>query len=492
MPDLFRASFNIDCPEDPGLKRFAEVEDYVRQWCRQSFALTEEPAPGENYTGPAEGERLRTERGELEQEAYFHLKAERAACTLNFWLTAQGNTLESELALIAPEGYGRPMAAPRFLIDLLNRFSCSYLEQPIKTEPIEVAPEGASAFAEAQVFSPERRLPLLLVMGQSSRALQWARADWLAGIARVAVCADNAVDLLNKELNPLHCFGGTVRLFLPNCSKSDRTWLHPFWPSGQVERLGLGLLTELRENTLAYLALRPYRVLFDEVSARVRSAEQKSAMSRSWQQAEQQVLDHFAEHERELTELVERYKSENEALKQERYQLLSELNAYRTAGYSPQEPQDAPPAELEEFRSVKAVIEWAEANLSGIRFLPSAYRSAGDAPNFPNRNRIQKIFKALSECAVQRKQNSSLGQETEDWFQERGHDYASRESATTMNKFGAQRIFRDNVRNCDVEMPAHFKLGAGGNALRIHVHWEDAERVWLVGHVGKHLDTVRG
>ena len=78
----------------------------------------------------------------------------------------------------------------------------------------------------------------------------------------------------------------------------------------------------------------------------------------------------------------------------------------------------------------------------------------------------------------------------EDWFSYRGIDYAIRESATTQARHGAARVFADERTGNSIRMPAHFRLRDSGFQLRVHAHWDDREKTWLVGHVGEHLTTA--
>ena len=70
-----------------------------------------------------------------------------------------------------------------------------------------------------------------------------------------------------------------------------------------------------------------------------------------------------------------------------------------------------------------------------------------------------------------------------------GNKFAARESKTLSNEGKGRRTFRYNGEN--VEMMQHLKIGTADNAadtLRIHFHWDAAERLIVIGYCGPHLD----
>lgn len=141
-------------------------------------------------------------------------------------------------------------------------------------------------------------------------------------------------------------------------------------------------------------------------------------------------------------------------------------------------------------KSVIEVVRELEGSRS-MRFLETAYESAKKSP-YQRFDVLEQTIMAISECGVLRAKGS-LGQTLESWFQENHKvDYRPRESETTGRKH--PRIWRDDECGNELNMEEHITLGGGGNrdpknVLRIHMAWCDKEKLWVIGHVGRHLDV---
>ena len=68
-------------------------------------------------------------------------------------------------------------------------------------------------------------------------------------------------------------------------------------------------------------------------------------------------------------------------------------------------------------------------------------------------------------------------------------DISNKESKPTMDAFGEQRRFRYKRK---IEMQTHIKIGTQhdqSKTLRMYFCF-DKNKNWMIGHCGKHLDTV--
>lgn len=122
-----------------------------------------------------------------------------------------------------------------------------------------------------------------------------------------------------------------------------------------------------------------------------------------------------------------------------------------------------------------------------IRVLPSAYQSAKSASGFRRRADALRLLAKLPTTYW-------------DLIQQGGHEavagaigssYAPTESESVRKNSVArkQRTFEYNGKS--VEMLSHLKIGnkpSDYETLRVHFVWDDAEKIVIVGHCGRHLD----
>lgn len=153
----------------------------------------------------------------------------------------------------------------------------------------------------------------------------------------------------------------------------------------------------------------------------------------------------------------------------------------------PEEPESAP---LSGPRTVSEVILFSQ-NLSGLRYLDGVSLTAADS-NFAHLDSLERALQTISECGIARA-NGPLGMTPEAWFKEHGVDYRPHESEETNRRFA--RVYRDGECGIDLDMEKHIALGGGGNrdpkdVIRIHMAWCDREKLWVIGHVGRHLDVA--
>ena len=508
MNNVYRTAFRIDGPETHGMELFNEVERFIRDWASQRYAYDHSEEP--RFTWEGKNENTRVDRGEVDDSAYFSLSIRRSVgWLLEFRLAVKGNNVEAGIDVRQPDDDsvqedGMQAAAPSFLPELVRLFNCNFEGEPISAAAVRIASSDDLFLVRDRIFSPYRHIPLVMVTGtNTSHTELWQ--DRLLSLASVASCEPGIEYRLNDELRPHLCYGGAVRIYMPGCSKSDDRRTHPNWMPLQVRELGVHLWVELREVCLSYMSLRTSPTLFDRVSEDARRVEREGYWSRIDQmrnriQDLRNNIQDVASSEELLKDLVKReeavaqregeqnlrlaeYKRDNDLLRREIYDLkmenISLKDALNRNEYEEVDERYNPPV----FRSALDVIEWAGRCLPGIRLLPAAYESAKDS-TFPRPNEVWEVFEALSECADVRK-IGPLGQDFQAWFSDKGHKYSPHESEPTMGKYG--RSFYDPNQGKHVEMPAHFKLG--GTLLRVHVYWDEAEKTWLVGHVGRHLPT---
>ncbi len=160
------------------------------------------------------------------------------------------------------------------------------------------------------------------------------------------------------------------------------------------------------------------------------------------------------------------------------------------------EPGDEPPdlgESLDFVNEPKSVTEVVlnTQHLDGLRLLESAFRSANRSP-YVHLESLQKALRAISECGIA-KAKGSLDGDLRGWFKSHGVDYRPHESESTNRR--EPRIWTDDQCGKDLGMEEHIALGGGGNrdpkdVLRIHMAWCDKEKLWIIGHVGRHLGVA--
>ena len=258
-----------------------------------------------------------------------------------------------------------------------------------------------------------------------------------------------------------------------------------------------GLLMEIADECLRHSLPQSGQRLYDSVSLQVSQTLletiKKTALDEpTYQDLLTDAANNIEGLRRQNDELRQRWaelESENEDL----HARVEQLRIALSYEGSEDDSEDVSDEILPEFNSVYDVVEHTADQLNTIRFFSIAKELARGS-KFPRANEVYEVFQKLDECAKEREQNS-LGMDVQEWLSERGIGYSPHESTATMGKFGDKRIFHDDVTKLRTEMQAHIKVGGGTgahNQLRIHLKWDDSEKIWLIGYIGQHLRTVSG
>ena len=131
-----------------------------------------------------------------------------------------------------------------------------------------------------------------------------------------------------------------------------------------------------------------------------------------------------------------------------------------------------------------------------IIILDSAMKSARQS-TFKPPNRVWEIILALAEKYnhVLQRSNQQQSVNLQELLRETQAagvlDISNKESKPTMDAFGEQRRFRYKKRN--IEMQTHIKIGTQhdqSKTLRLYFCFDKNTKKFIIGHCGKHLDTV--
>ena len=480
---------------------------------------------------------VRTDSDSLEEEGFFSVTLEhpdtdtvKVKWRVDFRCATAGRGVEAAVDVRRmvdrserSEGFNSSESAqrPKVLEILVKNFVCTIGGNVLSTEASYISPEDANSFVDNILFDQNRRVPLV-VLSENMHGGMFMNANRLQsrllGLAIVSTYDNHTARLVTDEIGDhrLGCWDGSLRVYRPRSSPEDGSWQNRFWA---WQSMNYTLRTEGWDQlfrdvgdeclSLALPQLGPR--LYDEVSARVRRVRYERLLERLRStEAATQVESEY----RELLDYADGITRENDEIRIENEELsnriselqtqisdkdsvIEELNVslrYQDSGMDDFDEDEGSDELPPEFSSVYQVVEYSSERLDGLRFFPRTVEFA-KASQFPRPNDVYGVFYTLNECAEEMKANSALGRSLQEWFEEKGVDFAPHESETTMGKFGKSRTFYDDSQRRHIVMQKHVKLGGGlgeHNQLRIHLEWDENERKWLVGYIGRHLRTATG
>ena len=519
MTEYYRTIFTIRDMESQtsaleGTALMLKIEKIVRAWAGEEFGEILDKPNGEWQTDKGTVKLT----GRLsEPSGFFWLIWERfdasttePAWRLGFRLATEGNEVEADIEIrgtgdnyrqISPDAL--PAEPPSVVGDLLEEFDCRIGSHRLAGNSQRINSDTAVSYARDVILDAERNLPLILV-SEDSEGSSVLNADrlqiQLLGIAMVATCDDDTGWILNKELRPLLCYNGTVRVYAPGFLTNDSSLRHPYWLMDNSRALGELRLTQVlrdecmnrsphRTGRIAYKIFSEVRQLIrreilDDLRSRARQSEEESEEKKAELDA---FVAEFERDDKRIKELEDQL-AESEKGKEDLRRQVEQLTIALTNRDGSPEFETPSDDVLLELGSVARVIERGRTHLCRVRFLSSVTKDAENI-HFQRPKEIYRVLKAINECGEKRSQGS-LGISVDAWLKERGISYVPRESETTMGMYGNMRKFVDDYTGKAVVMEPHIKLN--GNSFRIHLDWDDDHSEWLIGYMGPHLPTASG
>ena len=519
MTEYYRTIFTIREKESQttaqvGIALMLKIEDLVRAWAGEEFGDILDKPNGE----------WRTDKGTVklmgrlsEPSGLFWLIWERPGVSatepvwrLGFRLATEGSEVEADIEVRSTGGnYGQIspdalLAGPPSVVEaLLEEFNCGIGSYQLAGKSQRINAVTAESYARDVILDAERNLPLILVSEDSegSRVLDVDRLqEYLLGIAMVATCDDKAGWILNKELRPLLCYNGTVRVYAPGFLTNDSSLRHPYWLMDNARALGeLRLSQVLRDECMNRSPHRTGRIdykmfsnvrqlirreIFEDLRRQARQSKEESEEKKAELDA---FMDGFARDEKRINEL-EAQLAESDREKEHLRRQVQELNFALANSNGSLEFEAGLDDGVPELGSVAQVIERGRAHLSRVRFLTNVIEGA-EHIRFQRPRELYRVLEAINECAKERS-TGSLGTSVEAWLRERGVSYVPRESETTIGMYGEKRKFLDDRSGKTVLMESHIKVN--GNSFRIHLDWDHDNSEWLIGYMGAHLPTASG
>jgi hypothetical protein len=138
--------------------------------------------------------------------------------------------------------------------------------------------------------------------------------------------------------------------------------------------------------------------------------------------------------------------------------------------------------------TVREAVERAIADAGDAWvFLDSARRSALEFEGYED---PEKLYRAMSDVAEASRRfgDSTLGTNLSEWFRQRGYGYSAREPAARATP--TKQRYRIRYKDRDEYMEPHLKVDEATHpdqCLRIYWHLDEDDRIFVVGHVGRHL-----
>ena len=508
-----------------------ELTEFIRIWAEESLGP---PYQADQVRGERCGDngKLRLFNHTLDLSGISGLEWKRLAPSvsneewrLSVRLATEGNDVEIDIEIQGVESIEKLIntellvCPPSFLNILVDKFECSLDGFKMNCTATPILLQDSCHFAERELYVANRRTPIVVVSGRHAEEFS-SEADrlqgQLLGIAKVFTYDHDTAWSIAKDLpRPLRCYDGAIRLYSPGCSKDDISQQHPYWMREDAEKLGGQFWKIIRDECIKRVSSHGRRRLFAQVRSRIQQDETDRLEARvdqfeqgtpesendSWDE----LLEMFLEPPDDMDSVskgkynalltvarAQRNKADNLVLENERLRYsLDQLRAGESQSSvlaSEDQVIDENHDQPLSFQSVLEAVEFASENLSGLRFLRSAFETAKSGYTRTHDGQADEVYEALSvlnECA-ERRDKGGLGISLEKWFKSRKVEF-SNEAKATIRKFSDERRFQDDEIGEHILMTQHLKLLH--NDIRIHVKWDKSNSKYLIGHIGEHLPT---
>ena len=467
MAERYSICFNVHCKNSAGVALLKEVRkvasECAEDWlsCQESLIqrVSDIPQPDEDSNGHLAYSVIRRSAPD---DRHLDIK-----------LATRGDIVEVQITEDDSSEHGGKAHshAPLGLRKLFDTFDCREGGDSIRSTPQQLsAVDEAELFVRDVLLNQDRKLVIALVTrdarGQSLVDPVKLQAR-LLGIAHVVGCDSQIATVVSRCVNKAPCYPGLVRIYTPGLSVDSSGSNHPAWP---LRTRGTLLEDEqLWDTCILYAPVSTDGKIFEEASFEIGRQRRREAQAQGEVKEVERMYDELEvqfrnsqEHNHRLIEEIRQLKSKNITLEHELKERRGSIDIDET---------------IPDFENMLHVIEHARNRLNLVEVFDNAIQTAGE-PMPALINELWKVLDAMEQCAKIR--SSGIGQNLEDWFKERGLDFALTESKATRQRYTRERTFRGRV------MHEHFKLG---DTLRIHVYWDDDQGAWEVGYIGPHLPT---
>lgn len=271
MPTQYETNFIIESGDNlRGVDLLSAATDAIERELQGSEGVVDYEIAG-NQAGQIGFSHFSGERSHPSLPAAMRLEAR--LCTLD---DAEDVAVQILTRFISADGTDlpeRPAGPPRLLDAIVEQFPCRVGTSKITIRAFQVNDYNAERFAQEQMLSPARTLPVFLIT-PSQHGVPVCNPDTaqrvLQGVAQVAYCTGTADQAL-REHTGIATFGGAVRIYWPNC-RPGRNGMKPdsritdFYMPDAVSRLSL---YEVQKACLRNEAGIDFDVLFSSARSAV-------------------------------------------------------------------------------------------------------------------------------------------------------------------------------------------------------------------------------
>ncbi len=384
--------------------------------------------------------------------------------------------------------------SPAIVRTLLRELAVKDAGAPVNPSYELVGASGVAGLVDFLCAS-ERRLPVVVLSGAptTGRPVVDARdlASELAGLAHVRVLTGA---LAGRELSARlgqerSVWWGAARIYWPGFSPSADPYGHRRWlPERLVDPQRLPLVDELRRwlGALSSARTAPHPAL-RAISAAMalRSEEMPDWVQEYVETVEAERDDALGSTAQAQAELAAR----DARIAELEDDVRALQTSFRDVALAMPQTEEAQQSDSERIPSTVAeAVDWAveEAGETCI-FLESAKASGLAFDGYEDPTKLYKAIGAVAE-ASRRFGDGSLGTNLSQWFRDRGYGYSAREPAARSARTRAR--YRVRYQDRDEYMEPHLKVDEATHpdqCLRIYWHTDEDDRIFVVGHIGRHL-----
>lgn len=383
-----------------------------------------------------------------------------------------------------------------------------------RIQALNVQPAQADLLSRL-IFDPKRVLPVLVIYGEVNPItfpVQPHKLQQLLLGTCYVVWAPPASGWgpawAAHFPNGFHCRSNTVRLYQPGASKTTPgdSVRHRFFTEDEIFKHGgsNGFVAMIRDGLTRRLsAPKAGRVSSCEDVLALRAnadfANQRSKLKSKDEELELYVAEHQRLLEKnqlsdqllqETDAELQRTKSELDALRPHAEELAAQLGAAKSTTAPAQSEPEVSELLLRFWKNEAKVIDQLNAvallHSDAIQILPSALSSAEAADQFEHLDQLRDLLLKLAREYRDGLMNPKTSHEA--WKIFGRNVFTGKESESLSRDGRAARTFKYNGE--DVFMEQHLKIGvkeSDARCLRLHFHWDAANKKIVIGHCGKHL-----
>jgi hypothetical protein len=360
--------------------------------------------------------------------------------------------------------------------------------------------KGVGDFVQYMLADPKRRFPIIVLSEQRDRGFLldpaiMARQYFAVGHVYTLGWRE-ALTLSSEVGSRLSVFNGAMRVYFPGFRTASNPSDHPLVPAHRFESASFRgrLVAAIAEETVKHFAevelpsaeLSERRVLAYD-AARYQMAQQlKAAVPAEDISKYQQLVEAYEGETLEARRQLDQANAKIAELEKKVAALKHALATVRGSAEKEDSALQDLMAEEPPANAYEAVLRASRATEDALYILMSAYESAAES-GYTQPDVILDYLTTMADIA-RRRRAGALGMNLRDAFKDKGIDYAPKNAENTRGSLRAQYRFSEG----DGEWLCEEHLRRGSDpalGLRIYFTSETNDGRFVVGHIGRHLDT---